>query len=212
MASRLANQIDALFLDTGAIYRALTLAAKEQGIATDDAPSLAKLAATMPLHVTSPSADDGRQYDVRLGGRDITWAIRSPDVDRSVSEVSAHSAVRAALLELQREIGRSGRVVMVGRDIGSTVMPDADLKIWLEASIEERARRRALDLERAGKAHDLDAVRADLEARDRFDSARQAAPMIRAADAIVVETDGRTIEQVVKCIRTFLAESGRDDC
>lgn len=211
VASRLANQIDALFLDTGVIYRALTLAALEQGVAPDDAAALARLAAVLPLRVTAPTVDDGRQCDVLLGEHDVTTAIRTPDVDRSVSAVSAHPNVRAALLDLQREIGRSGRVVMVGRDIGTIVMPDADLKIWLEASIDERARRRALDLERAGKAHDVDAVRVDLLARDQFDAGRSSAPMIRAADAIVVETDGLTIDQVVERIREHLAESGRDN-
>jgi cytidylate kinase len=211
VASRLANQIDALYFDTGVIYRALTLAALEQGVALDDAAELADLASSLPVSVMPPSREDGRQCDVFLGERDVTQAIRTPNVDRSVSEVSAHPAVRAALLELQRKIGRSGRVVMVGRDIGTVVMPDADLKIWLEASLDERARRRSRDLERAGKAHDVQAVRADLLARDAFDAGRSAAPMIRAADAIVVETDGLTIEQVVARIRELLAESGRDE-
>jgi cytidylate kinase len=118
--------------------------------------------------------------------------------------------VRAALLDVQREIGRSGRVVMVGRDIGTVVMPDADLKIWLEASLDERALRRARDLARSGKPHELDVVRADLQARDQFDAGRPAAPMTRAAGAIVVDTDGLTIEQVVERICHLLTESGRD--
>jgi cytidylate kinase len=210
VASRLANQIDALFLDTGVIYRALTVAALEQGVSLADAAALADLAASLPLKVTPPTVDDGRQCDVWLDERDVTQAIRTPEVDRSVSSVSAHSEVRAALIGLQREIGRSGRVVMVGRDIGSVVMPDADLKIWLDASLDERARRRVRDLERAGKPADLDTVRADLLARDQFDAGRSAAPMIRAAEAIVVLTDGRTIDQVVDCIRELLAESGSD--
>lgn len=211
VASRLANRIDALFLDTGVIYRALTLAALERGVALDDAASLAQLAASLPLRVTPPTSDDGRQCDVWLDERDVTWAIRAPEVDRSVSAVSAHPEVRAALLHLQREIGRSGRIVMVGRDIGTVVMPDADLKIWLEASVDERARRRTRDLESSGKPHDFEQVRADLLARDQFDTGRAVAPMIRASDAIVVETDGLTIEQVVERIRELLADSGRDD-
>jgi cytidylate kinase len=211
VASRLANRIDALFLDTGVIYRALTLAALEQGISATDAESLARLAASLPLRVTPPTVNDGRQCDVILDDRDMTWAIRSPEVDRSVSAVSAHPDVRAALLDVQREIGRSGRVVMVGRDIGTVVMPDADLKIWLEASLDERARRRTRDLARSGKPHELDAVRADLQARDQFDAGRSAAPMTRASDAIVVDTDGLTIEQVVEQICHLLTESGRDN-
>ncbi|HVX30812.1 MAG TPA: (d)CMP kinase [Nitrolancea sp.] len=211
MAGRLANRINALFLDTGVIYRALTLAALEQGIAVDDGAALARLAGSLPLKVTAPSVDDGRSCDVWLDERDVSWAIRTPEVDRNVSAVSAHPEVRAALLELQREIGRSGRVVMVGRDIGTVVMPDADLKIWLEASLEERARRRARDLERAGKPHDIAAVRADLLARDQLDAGRSAAPMVRAPDAVVVDTDGLTIDEVVERIIELLRESGRDD-
>lgn len=209
VASRLAKRIDALYLDTGVIYRALTLAALEQDVAADDASSLARLAASVPLRVTPPTADDGRQCDVWLNEHDVTWAIRAPEVDRSVSAVSAHPEVRSALLELQREIGRSGRVVMVGRDIGTVVMPDAGLKIWLETSVDERARRRARDLERAGKAHDFEQVRADLQARDRIDAGRSAAPMTRANDAIVVETDGLSIDQVVDRMLDLLAEAGR---
>jgi cytidylate kinase len=209
VASRLASRIDALFLDTGVIYRALTLAALEQDIAVDDAASLAHLAASLPLRVTPPTVSDGRQCDVWLDERDVTWATRAPEVDRSVSAVAAHPEVRAALLDLQRELGRSGRVVMVGRDIGTVVMPDADLKIWLEASVDERARRRARDLERAGKPHDVDQVRADLLARDRIDAGRSAAPMTRATDAIVVVTDGLSIDEVVERILDLLAEADR---
>jgi CMP/dCMP kinase len=207
VASRLANRIDALFLDTGVIYRALTLAALEQGIAVDDAASLARLAASLPLRVTPPTVNDGRQCDVWLDERDVTWATRAPEVDRSVSAVSAHPEVRAALLDVQRALGRNGRVVMVGRDIGTVVMPDADLKIWLEASIDERARRRARDLERAGKPHDVEQVSADLLARDRVDAGRSAAPMTRANDAVVVDTDGLSIEEVVQRILDLVAES-----
>jgi len=163
------------------------------------------------MRVTPPSQDDGRQYDVWMGDRDITWAIRTPEVDRAVSAVSAHREVRDALLGLQRTLGQSGRVVMVGRDIGTIVLPDADLKIWLEASTDERARRRAVDLERAGKPHDFKQVRDELVARDRLDADRSVAPMERAPDAIVVESDGMTVEQVVERILEILAESRRDD-
>ncbi len=206
VASELARRIGALFFDTGVIYRALALVALEQGIDPGDAGRLAAVASTLPVRVEPASANDGRGSDILIDGRDITWAIRSPDVDRLVSPVSAHEPVRAALLEVQRAIGRGGRVVMVGRDIGTVVMPDADLKIWLDASLEVRARRRALDLERLGEPHAVEQVRADMAARDEIDARRAVAPMKAAADAVVVNTDGLSIDQVVDRILRLLAE------
>jgi cytidylate kinase len=213
VASRLARQLDALCFDTGAIYRALALVALECKIDINDAAELSAVARSLPLRLTPPSRADGRQAVVWLGDRDVTCSIRTPEVDRVVSAVSAHPAVRAALLDVQRKIGESGRVVMVGREIGTVVMPNADLKIWLEASVDERARRRMGDLERAGKPHEFAQVRDDLIARDRFDAERAAAPMTQASDAVVVETDGLNVDQVVDRIVEILAESqrGRND-
>ena len=210
VASQLARRLNALFLDTGVIYRTLAYIALQRGVDANDGGRLAAIAESLPMRVTPASQGDGRQYDVWFGDRDITWAIRTPEVDRTVSAVSAHREVRAALLGLQRMLGKSGRVVMVGRDIGTVVLPDADLKIWLEASIDERARRRASDLERAGKPHDFEQVRGDLVARDRFDAERAASPMERAPDAVVVESDGLTVEQVVERILEILAETRHD--
>jgi len=210
VANQLAHRLNALFLDTGVIYRTLAYIALERGVDSSDGARLAAIAESLPMRVTPPSQHDGRQYDVWMGDRDITWAIRTPEVDRAVSAVSAHREVRDALLGLQRTLGQSGRVVMVGRDIGTIVLPNADLKIWLEASTDERARRRAVDLERAGKAHDFNQVRDELVARDRLDADRSVAPMERAPDAIVVESDGMAVEQVVERILEILAESRRD--
>jgi cytidylate kinase len=206
VADRLARRIDALFFDTGVIYRALALLASEQGIDPDDADRLTEAARTLPVSIASPSVDDGRTSDVCLGERDVTWLIRSPEVDRVVSAISAHENVRAALLELQRCIGRSGRVVMVGRDIGTVVMPDADLKIWLDASLDERARRRTLDLERLGTPRTFEDVRAEMSDRDKIDAGRAVAPMKPADDAVVIVTDGLTIDQVVDRIVALLSE------
>jgi CMP/dCMP kinase len=209
VANQLAHRLDALFLDTGVIYRTLAFIALEQGVDSDDGARLSAIAESLPMRVTPPSQNDGRQSDVWIGDRDITWAIRTPEVDRAVSAVSAHREVRTALLGLQRMLGQSGRVVMVGRDIGTVVLPDADLKIWLEASVDERARRRALDLEHAGKPHNFAQVRDELAARDRFDADRSVAPMERAPDAIVVESDGMSVDQVVERILEILAEARR---
>ena len=197
VAAEVARRLDALIFDTGAVYRALTLAALDQGVSPEDGDALAALIDQVEISVIPPSELDGRQYDVRIDGRDVTWEVRDPAVDRAVSPVSAHARVRAGLLELQREIGRSGRVVMPGRDIGTVVMPDADLKIWLDASLDERARRRQRELEERGVDVSLDVVREEMEIRDRYDSSREEAPMEPARDAFVIETSGKTIEEVI---------------
>ncbi len=206
VANELSRRIGALFFDTGVIYRALALEALDQDIDPSDASRLAVIAARLPVRIERPSVDDGRACDVLLNERDVTRAIRAPEVDRIVSAVSAHPAVRQALLAPQRAIGKSGRVVMVGRDIGTIVMPDADLKIWLDASLDERARRRTLDLERMGKSASFEQVRADMAARDQIDSQRDVAPMRPASDARVVVTDGMSIDDVVDRIVELLAE------
>lgn len=200
VAGELARRIHAVFFDTGVIYRALALVALRHGIDPDDASSLAREALSLDLRIEPASVDDGRLADVVVNGKDETWTIRTPEVDRTVSAVSAHPAVRAALLEKQRAIGRGGRVVMVGRDIGSVVMPNADLKVWLEASLDERARRRVIDLERQGMPRTFDDVRAEMQRRDEIDAGRAASPMKPAADAVIIQTDGLTIDQVVEKI------------
>jgi len=195
-----AQKIDCIYFDTGVLYRALTLLALERGVAPSDESALADLAAKMDIHVGRPTVDDGRQVDVRLNDRDVTHSLRTPAIDRNVSAVSAHAAARLALLEQQRRIGRSGRVVMVGRDIGTVVLPDAELKIFLDASPEERARRRCLQLAETGRPLPYEQVLADMIRRDRIDSERDVAPLMPAADAIVVDSDSLTIEEVAAVI------------
>lgn len=198
VGERLAELLDAIYFDTGILYRALTLVALRNGIDPSDAAALAGLARDLDVSVGRPSLADGRQSDVRIGDEDVTWAIRSPEVDHTVSEVSAHRAVRAALLDAQRRIGRSGRVVMVGRDIGTVVMPDAAVKIYLNASLEERARRRHRQLLDAGRSADFSAILDDMRRRDRIDSERVESPLRPADDATIVDTDGKSVEQVVQ--------------
>lgn len=191
-----ARKIDGVYFDTGVLYRALTLLALERSVSPADATTLADLASSMDIQIDRPTVADGRLADIRLDGRDVTHALRTPAVDQSVSEVSAHAAVREALLDQQRRIARSGRVVMVGRDIGTVVLPDADLKIFLDASPEERARRRWLQLDVVGKPQPYDVILADMIRRDRIDSERDVAPLRPAEDAIVIDSDPLTIEQV----------------
>lgn len=203
VARALANELDALLFDTGALYRAVTLLALRSGAHISDGPALADLAATNVLQITPPSSPDGRFYDVTLNGEDITWAIRDPAVDAAVSPVAAHPEVRDALLALQRRIASNGRVVIVGRDIGTVVVPQATVKVFLVASAEERARRRHRELVSRGVDTTLGDVLADLERRDRIDQDRDVAPLRAAEDAIVVETDHRSVGDVVAAIRVL---------
>ena len=201
VARLLAERLGALLFDTGTLYRAVTLAAVRAGVPFDDGSSLAALANERHIEVAPPSATDGRLYDVRLDGEDVTWPIRDPAVEARVSEVSAHPEVRAALLPAQRRIAQGAPggppVVMVGRDIGTVVVPDAGVKVFLEASLDERARRRQTELSERGPAPSLAQVIAELRRRDAVDSSRATAPLRAAPDATVLATDGLTVDQVV---------------
>ncbi|MCS7051570.1 MAG: (d)CMP kinase [Thermomicrobium sp.] len=208
VGAEVARRLGALYFDTGVVYRTLALVASEQGIDPADAERLAGIARTLSLRVAPPSVDDGRLYDVWLDGRDVTWAIRSSEIDRLASQVSAHPSVRQALLKLQRDVARQGRVIMAGRDIGTVVMPDAPVKVWLQASLEERARRRQRELARRGLTQSLEEIRRELADRDRRDATRAVAPMRPAADAVIIETDGRSIEEVVEAVLAVV----RDRC
>jgi cytidylate kinase len=206
VAQRLAQELGYLFFDTGVMYRAVTLAALRRGVTPDDEPAVVALAESISVDVKSPSQPDGRQYDVVADGQDVTWALRGEDVDRHVSQVSAYSGVRKAMTRRQREIGLRGNVVMVGRDIGTVVLPEADLKIYLDASVDERARRRHRELADRGQSPDFEAIRSAMAARDAYDSARAVAPLKPATDAVILDTTGMTVEQVVQRVLS-LAEA-----
>ncbi|HEU0114803.1 MAG TPA: (d)CMP kinase, partial [Thermomicrobiales bacterium] len=208
VARLLADRLGAMFFDTGTLYRALTLEALREGVSPADGPALARLAASRHLNIVPASSRDGRLYDVLLDGEDVTWAIRDAAVEADVSQVAAHPEVRQALLAPQRRIA-AGRVVIVGRDIGSVVVPDAGVKIFLQASLPERARRRQRELADRGVAADLDAVTRDLERRDTVDSNRHISPLRIPPGAIVVDTDGMTIEAVVDLIERRVREKWR---
>jgi cytidylate kinase len=206
VARLLAERLPALLFDTGSLYRALTLAALRAGIAADDAPRLGDLARTVRIDLLPPSVNDGRLADVLLDGEDVTWAIRDPSVDRAVSAVAGHPSVREALLAQQRRIAERGPVVMVGRDIGTVVVPDAGVKIYLDASAEERARRRCEELAGRGPEPDYETVLADIRRRDASDSSRSNAPLLAAPDAVRVGTDGRSIEEVAAIVGRIVRE------
>lgn len=200
VADLVAQALDAVVFDTGILYRAVTLLAVESGVDPTNETTLAEIAATIDADVRPPSVTDGRKIDVYLRGRDVTWDLRSPEVDSLLSPIAALPAVRQALMEPQRRIGRSGRVVVVGRDIGTVVLPDADLKIFLMASPFERARRRHEEMVAAGKEQPFDAVIDALTRRDKIDSERALAPLMPAADALVIDSDGIPATEVARRI------------
>ncbi len=206
LARRLARALGYLYFDTGVLYRAVTWAALQRGLAPDDPAAMTHLARSLRIEVRPPSRDDGRSNDVWVEGQDVTWAVRAPEVDRWVSVVAAHPGVREALKAVQRRIGRQGRVVMVGRDIGTVIMPDADLKIYLDASVEERARRRYLEAQGRGETVSYARILEDLRARDRLDASRAVAPLRPAPDAVVLQSDGLTPEQVFERVMALVRQ------
>ena len=193
----LARRLGYLLLDTGAMYRAVTWIALEQGIDIADEDAVTALAESIVINITRPTVDDGRQYTVCANGQDVTWQIRRPEVDANVSPVSAYPGVRRALTDQQRRIGRRGCIVMMGRDIGTVVLPDADLKLYLAATAEERARRRHREILERGEEADYEEVLSAMRRRDKIDSGRKAAPLRPADDAIIIDTTGLSIAEVL---------------
>ncbi len=204
LALNLARDIGYLYFDTGVMYRAVTLAALRNNLDMQDAAALTYLAQTVQIDVCPASLEDGRSTDIYLDGEDVTWEIRSPEVEASVSVVSAYPGVRDALTKKQREIGLRGRVVMVGRDIGTVVLPDADLKIYLDASVEERARRRFQEVTEWGEPAEYERILAEMRRRDQIDSSRDIAPLKPAEDAVILQTDGKNAAEVLVMVKELL--------
>jgi cytidylate kinase len=209
VARLLADRLGALLFDTGALYRAVALSAFRSGVSPDDEKTLSRIAGEAQISIRPPSLQDGRLYDVWLNGEDVTWSVRDPQVGAIVSRVAEHSAVRAALLPLQRRIASSGPVVMVGRDIGTAVVPDAGLKIYLDATPEERARRRFREGVARGSTQSFEAVLRETLQRDAIDSGRETAPLRPARDAVQIDTDGMPIDQIVAEVEA-LARTEKD--
>ncbi len=207
---RLAEALDYLYFDTGVMYRAVAWAALESGIPIEDEEQVTALAQRLDIDIEPPQEDDGRQYTVLADDVDITWEIREPAVNRAVSPVSAYGGVREALVAQQREIGAEGAVVMVGRDIGTVVLPDADLKVYLDASLEERARRRHREAKQRGATSTLEEEIVAIRRRDEIDSSREVAPLAQADDAFYLDTTDLDIDEVVQRILEALPAGARD--
>jgi cytidylate kinase len=198
LGALLAKALGYLYFDTGVMYRAVTLAAIREGLDIKDEAAIGELAERVLIDICPPSVDDGRDYDVSLDGQDVTWEIRSDAVNDFVSDVSVYAAVRTAMTDQQRRIAMENKVVMVGRDIGTVVMPDADLKIYLGASVEVRAQRRYLEMIERGEDADFEAVLRSLKNRDQIDSSREIAPLKAADDAVVINADVLGIQDVLE--------------
>ncbi|NOT62362.1 MAG: (d)CMP kinase [Acidobacteria bacterium] len=197
IAKKLARQLDYLFINTGAMYRAVALAALQRGFALDQVEVIGKLAQTVSIELTG-TVDNTR---VLLDGADVTEAIATPAVSEAASVVSAIPAVRRALVAQQQQLGRAGGVVMEGRDIGTQVFPNADVKIYLDASsIARAARRHTEDLSKGVNTGSLKDTQTEIEARDRRDKTRADSPLVMAADAIYLDSSALTIEEVVEGI------------
>lgn len=197
LAQRLARELGYLYFDTGVMYRAVTLAVMRRHVPVGDERAVTGLACQLSIDVRPPSIADGRQYDVLLDGEDVTWDLRSAEVDANVSQVSLYRGVRQAMTAQQREIGLRGRVVMVGRDIGTVVMPEAALKVYLDASVEARAKRRFRECLQRGEAVTYEEVFDSMRERDQIDSTRALAPLKPAPGAVILDTTDLDEDQVL---------------
>jgi len=205
LGHRLAAALGYLFFDTGVMYRAVTWLALQRGLGMDDEAAITALSNQVQIDVRPPSKADGRACDVLADGLDVTWETRRPEVDANVSQVSTYRGVRQALASQQRRIGLRGRVVMVGRDIGTVVLPEADLKIYLDASAEQRARRRYDEIIARGGKVEYKEILAGVRKRDEIDSNRTHAPLRAAEDAVVIDSDHLTADEVFAKVVALLA-------
>lgn len=202
VARGVARALGYQYVDTGAMYRAVALIARRRGIGWDDAGAIGELAS----HLRFRFHWDGDILRIVVDDEDLTRVIRADDVGQGASRISRYPEVRSALLGLQRALGAGGGVVMDGRDIGTVVLPGADLKIFLDASLEERARRRHEELLRRGEMVHLDEVRAALDARDRQDRERATAPLVAAPDATHIDTTELTIPRAIDVVLGLVRE------
>ena len=195
VGAEVARRLHYRICDTGLLYRAVAWLALARGVAPADVAGLVPLAAEITLIADSR----GRLRHVQAGARDVTAEVERPEVDRAVSGYAKVPQLRAALVPRQRALAREGGIIMAGRDIGTVILPDADVKIYLNASAEERARRRA-EQRRTIDAQETEQILEDLRRRDSIDSSRETAPLRSAPDAVIISTDGNSFEETVKSV------------
>jgi len=196
VARLVAQRLGYMYIDTGAMYRAVTWEVMRRNIPAGDEERVAEAARAINLRLET---DEGKTR-VKVDGVDVTEAIRAPVVSRLVAEVSKNGGVRAAMVSLQRQLAGPGGVVMDGRDIGTYVLPGADIKIFLTAAIDERAKRRWHELSAQGFAADMDQLKAEIASRDQADRSRAIAPLVQTADYALVDTTDLTVSQAVEAI------------
>ncbi len=203
VAKRLAKELGYIYVDTGAIYRTVGLYARREGVAPEDGEGIASL---LPrIHIELCYGEDGVQR-MLLNGEDVSGQIRTPEIATFASKVAAIPAVRAFLLDMQRELAGTQKVVMDGRDIGTVVLPDAGVKIFLTASPETRARRRYLELRETGSAESYEQVLAEVIRRDEQDTTRAVAPLKQAEDAVLADTSALSLEESVSLLLQIVRE------
>jgi cytidylate kinase len=194
VASSLGRRLGYLYIDTGAMYRSVALRVKEKGVRLEDEPAVSQLA--LSLHITFVT--EGGQTRIFCEGEDITEAIRTPEISRLASFISRQKGVREALVQMQRAMGREGGVILEGRDIGTVVFPDADVKFYLDAESDERARRRYHEMVEKGVKVDLQETQKELLQRDHNDMHRSHSPLKKADDALFIDTTHRSVEEIVE--------------
>lgn len=210
LAYLISEKLGYLYFDTGLMYRAVTWLVLDRRVDPLDENSASELAESVLIDVQAASKKDGRQYDVVVEGKDITWEIRKKEVEAHVSTIAAYPRVRTALTDQQRRIGLRGKVIMVGRDIGTVVLPEADLKIYLDASAEERARRRYQELISRGEKADYDQILTKVRERDLIDSTRAVAPLKPADDAVIINSSQMSVEEVVETVIQLIQKPSQE--
>jgi cytidylate kinase len=200
----LAESLHYLYFDTGVMYRAATWAVLDRQVDPANLAEVSALAEQITIEVVADGPDDGRQNTILVDGQDVTWAIRQPAVDAHVSTVASYPRVRAVMTRQQRRIAAAGAIVMVGRDIGTVVLPEADLKIFLSASAKERARRRYEQALSQGQTANYEAILAAIIDRDRRDETNPVSPTKPAPDAIIIDTDTMSVAEVVAAIQKLV--------
>ena len=205
----LAQKLGHLYFDSGVMYRVVTAVALARSIPITNESAVTRLAEDAQIDFLPSEVNDGRQFTIRADDRDLTWAIRERSVDVNVSAVSAYPGVRRAMSQQQRRIGLQGNVVMVGRDIGTVVLPEADLKIYLDATEDERARRRYLERVERGEKVEYEAVLREIRRRDEIDSSRSVAPLKKADDAIYLDSTGLGVPEVMERVMAMVESAAR---
>lgn len=203
MAKILSKKLKAIYLDTGAMYRTCGLKAINSGIDTKDEKALSEMVKAININI---SFENNEQH-IYLDGENVNGLIRTPKISVAASDVSAYKAIRLKMVEMQRDIAKANNVVMDGRDIGTYVLPDANIKFFLVANIKKRAKRRFAEMKEKGMNPDMKSIIKDMEYRDKNDSSRDFAPLKQANDALLIDTTNLNVEQVIKVMLEYINET-----